>query len=676
MSRDSAVASRIAELREEINSHNYKYYVLDDPVVPDAEYDRLMSELCKLEKTHPSLVTADSPTQRVGAAPMTGFEEVRHELPMLSLANAFEEQDIVEFDRRVRDRLGEEGDIVYAAEPKLDGTAISLTYENGSLVRAATRGDGTSGEDVTHNVRTIQSVPLVLRGEGFPGYFEVRGEIFMPRAGFEALNQKARDTGEKTFVNPRNAAAGSLRQLDPRITARRPLDIFVYGLGHVEGGVLPASHSESFELFRAWGLKTCPQSDLANGVDECLRYYRRLGQLRDGLPYDIDGVVYKVNDFKQRQLLGAVSRAPRWAIAHKFPAQEQLTKVLAVEWQVGRTGAVTPVARLEPVFVGGVTVSNATLHNIDELKRKDVRKGDTVIVRRAGDVIPEVVQVVLDRRPAKTSAVRLPKKCPVCGSEVLRPEGEATARCTGGLYCSAQRKEALKHFASRSALDIEGLGSKLIDQLVDEGLIETPGDLYRLTDNQLAGLDRMGQKSAENLLDALEGSKETTMMKFLFGLGIREVGEATALSLARHFGDLESLRNVNEEALQEVPDVGPVVAAHISAFFRQTHNREVIDDLLKSGIRWPSPEPAPDRQATFTGMTVVLTGTLDEMKRDAAKKRIQALGGKVAGSVSAKTDLVVYGKNAGSKLEKARKLNVKIIDEESFARLLADEESG
>jgi DNA ligase (NAD+) len=676
MNRDSSVVTRIAKIRDEINSHNYKYYVLDDPVVPDAEYDRLMSELSALEADHPELVTPDSPTQRVGVSPVAGFREVRHELPMLSLANAFDEQDIVEFDRRVRDRLGSTDEIVYAAEPKLDGTAVSLTYEKGKLVQAATRGDGMTGEDVTHNVRTIPSVPLVLRGEGYPARFEVRGEVFMPRAGFEALNKRARDAGEKTFVNPRNAAAGSLRQLDPKATAERPLDIFVYGAGHVERGRLPASHSETLERFRQWGLKTCPQSDVVSGVDQCLRYHRQIGEVRDGLPYDIDGVVYKVNAYDLQEILGAVSRAPRWAIAHKFPAQEQLTKVIAVEWQVGRTGAVTPVARLEPVFVGGVTVSNATLHNFDELRRKDVRKGDTVTVRRAGDVIPEVVQVLIDRRPEKTAPVRLPKKCPVCGSEVIRPEGEATARCTGGLYCSAQRKESLKHFASRGALDIEGLGSKLIDQLVEQDIVQTPGDLFRLQKGQLSDLERMGEKSTENLLDALESSKETTMMKFLYALGIREVGEATALNLARHFGGLNALRKATEEELQEVADVGPVVAAHISAFFRQPHNREVLDDLLSQGIHWPDPEPEPRGEKVFSGMTVVVTGSLTEMTRNDAKARIQTLGGKVAGSISAKTDLVVYGRSAGSKLEKARKLNVKIIDEKSFVQILDEQNSG
>jgi DNA ligase (NAD+) len=589
---------------------------------------------------------------------------------MLSLANAFEEQDIIEFDRRVRERLEATAEMTYAAEPKLDGTAISLIYEDGKLVRAATRGDGQTGEDVTHNVRTIPSVPLALQGQDYPARFEVRGEVFMPRAGFEALNKRARDAGEKTFVNPRNAAAGSLRQLDPRLTAERPLDIFVYAIGHMEQGELPSSHSASLDRLRQWGLKTCPESELVSGIAGCQRYYDRIGALRDSLPYDIDGVVYKVNELAHRELIGFVARAPRWAIAHKFPAQEEITTINAVEFQVGRTGAITPVARLEPVFVGGVTVSNATLHNIDELRRKDVRKGDTVTVRRAGDVIPEVVQVLVERRPAKTTTVRLPKKCPVCKSEVIRPEGEATARCTGGLYCSAQRKESLKHFASRRALDIEGLGSKLIDQLVDAGLVETPADLYQLKLDQLSELDRMGEKSAENVLAALESSKNTTFEKFLYALGIREVGEATALNLARHFLDLKSLRNASEEDLQQVPDVGPVVAAHINAFFRQPHNQDVIKGLVKKGICWPDPEPASSMERVFSGMTIVLTGVLEEMSRDEAKACIQRLGGKVAGSVSRKTDLVIYGQKSGSKLENARKLGVKIIDEKSFLRIL------
>jgi len=675
-SPDRRAKQRIEKLRDEINGHNYRYYVLDDPIVPDAEYDKLLIELTELESSHPSLVTPESPTQRVGARPISGFEEVRHELPMLSLGNAFTEQDVVDFDQRVRERAQITGPMVYSVEPKLDGTAISLTYEKGKLIRAATRGDGLTGEDVTHNVRTIASIPLVLQGSDYPATLEVRGEIFMPRAGFEAFNDRARKAGEKTFMNPRNAAAGSLRQLDPKITATRPLDMFVYALGHFEGGKLASSHSESLLCLQEWGLKVCPESEVVEGVEGCLRFYGRLGEARDGLPYDIDGVVYKVDGFAIQEMLGFVSRAPRWAIAHKFPAQEQLTTVLAVEWQVGRTGAVTPVARLEPVLVGGVTVSNATLHNFDELQRKDVRAGDTVTVRRAGDVIPEVVQVLIDRRPAKATAEKLPGKCPVCGSEVIRPEDEAAARCTGGLFCSAQRKEALKHFASRLALDIEGLGSKLIDQLVDRGLVETPDGLYGLTNSILMELDRMGAKSAGNLIAALEQSKETTLARFLYGLGIREVGEATALSLATYFGSLEKMSKASEEELQLVPDVGPVGAAQVNAFFRQAHNRQVIDDLLNRGIHWPKASPTSTGHQAFAGMTVVLTGSLEGMTREQAKIRIQALGGTVAGSVSGKTDLVVYGDKAGSKLRNARKLDVRTVDEAGFIEMLEDGASG
>jgi DNA ligase (NAD+) len=673
--RDEPVESRIAALRDEINSHNYRYYVLDDPAIPDAVFDQLFGELTRLEIQYPDLVTPESPTQRVGATPVSGFSEVTHEIPMLSLGNAFDDQSVIDFEQRLNERLDASDPLMFSAEPKLDGIAISLMYEQGKLVRAATRGDGVRGEDVTHNVRTIASVPLVLQGSGFPVRLEVRGEIFMPKAGFAALNERALSAGEKTFVNPRNAAAGSLRQLDPRLTAARPLDMFVYAVGHVEQGSLPNRHSAVMKELRRWGLKVCPESDLVEGAEGCLRFYREVGQLRDTLPYDIDGVVYKVDEFDLQEKLGFVSRAPRWAIAHKFPAQEQLTTVLAIEWQVGRTGAVTPVARLEPVFVGGATVSNATLHNYGELKRKDVRKGDTVIVRRAGDVIPEVVQVVRDRRPQKTTAVRLPRRCPVCKSDVIRSEGEAAARCTGGLYCSAQRKEALMHFASRRALDIDGLGSKLIDQLVEQGTVKSPDDLFRLEEEALAGMDRMGIKSAGKLLSSLERSKQTTLERFLYALGIREVGEATARNLARHLIHLNSIREASLEALEAVPDIGPIVAAHIHAFFRQEHNLEVIEGLLAQGIDWPDPEPVAAGKQVFAGMTIVLTGTLVGMTREAAKERIRGLGGKVAGSVSGKTDLVVYGQNAGSKLEKARKLEVRTLDEKGFTAMVVDSKS-
>jgi DNA ligase (NAD+) len=670
-----ALKLRVDQLRNEINAHNYRYYVLDDPIIPDAAYDKLFSELSKLEDQRPSLVTPESPTQRVGAAPVGGFDEVVHELPMLSLGNAFSDQSVFEFDQRVKERLGISGSLDYSVEPKLDGVAISLTYDRGRLIRAATRGDGVTGEDVTHNVRTISSVPLVLQGSEFPLRLEVRGEIFMPRAGFEALNEKSRGAGEKTFVNPRNAAAGSLRQLDPKITAERPLDLFIYAVGHVEQGDLPGRHSEALQYVRRLGLKICPQSNVVANAEGCLRYYREIGEIRPKLPYDIDGVVYKVDEFRLQEKLGFVSRAPRWAIAHKYPAQEELTKVLAIEWQVGRTGAVTPVARLEPVFVGGVTVSNATLHNIDDLQRKDVRKGDTVIVRRAGDVIPEVVQVLRDRRPKKARVIKLPRRCPVCGSEVIRPEGEAAARCTGGLFCSAQRKEALMHFASRRALDIDGLGSKLIDQLVDQGEVKTPDDLYRLDEATLTAMDRMGEKSAKNLLAALDRSRKTTLERFMYALGIREVGEATARNMARHFRQLEAIAEASVEDLEAVSDIGPVVAAHINGFFRQAHNRDVIAGLRRQGVNWPDPSPEAGGSRAFAGMTIVLTGTLEAMTRDEAKEQIQSLGGKVAGSVSGKTSLVVFGQNAGSKLENARKIGVQTIGEKDFLAMMAASKS-
>lgn len=669
-------AARAAELREQLAQHNYSYYILDAPTVPDAEYDRLMRELEALEAKHPELITPESPTQRVGAAPVSGFTEVRHSEPMLSLANAFSDDEVNAFMRRLRERLSAaeidwEDPLQFMAEPKLDGTAISVRYEEGRLVLAATRGDGTTGEDVTHNVRTIKSVPLRLRGTGVPPVLEVRGEVFMPRAGFERYNREAAERGDKVFVNPRNAAAGSLRQLDPRLTARRPLEVFFYGIGQIEGWEVPLRQSEVLRQLETWGLRLCPESAVVEGIEGCLEYYRRLGDRRDQLEYDIDGVVYKVDRRDYQRTLGAISRAPRWAIAHKFPAQEELTVVRGVEFQVGRTGALTPVARLEPVFVAGVTVSNATLHNIDELRRKDVRVGDTVIVRRAGDVIPEVVQVVLDRRPEQTQTVELPRHCPVCGSDVVRPEGEAVARCAGGLYCAAQRKESLRHFASRKAMDIVGLGTKLIEQLVDQDLVRTPADLFRLSAEQLQSLERMGAKSAENLLAALEQSRETTLPRFLFALGIREVGEATAAALATHFGTLESLRLADEEALQAVPDVGPVVAAHVRAFFAEQHNLDVLEDLLACGVHWPevqSSQPLDD--APLSGKTVVLTGTLTSLTRDEATAALAAMGAKVTTSVSSKTDFLIAGEKAGSKLAKAEALGVAVLDEEQFRKLL------
>jgi DNA ligase (NAD+) len=592
------------------------------------------------------------------------------------LDNAFAEEEVREFHARVADKLEfEDGapELLYSAEPKLDGAAVSLLYEDGVLVRGATRGDGTTGEDITHNVRTIQSIPLRLIGKGYPSTLEVRGEVFMPRDGFEAYNKQAREAGEKTFVNPRNAAAGSLRQLDPQLTAARPLDMYVYSVGMMEGGTLPDRHSEVIARLQTWGLKTCPESAVVKGVEGCLDYYDEIGRRRDSLGYDIDGVVYKVDSLAMQRELGFVSRAPRWAIAHKFPAQEELTVVEGVEFQVGRTGAVTPVARLTPVFVGGVTVSNATLHNIDELHRKDVRVGDTVIVRRAGDVIPEVVSVVTNRRPKKTKRVRLPKSCPVCNSHVGREEGEAVARCTGGLYCKAQRSEALKHFVSRRAMDIDGLGAKLIEQLVAEDRLSNPADLYQLSEEELSSRERMGEKSAENLVRAIETSKSTTLARFLYALGIREVGEATAASLASFFGSLPAIKSASVEDLIKVPDVGPVVAKRVRSFFEEHHNLEVIDLLQNLGVHWVDAEPMKvAEEGRLLGKTFVITGTLPTMTRDEAKSLIQTEGGKVTGSVSSKTDFLVAGEKAGSKLAKAQKLEVTVLDEDGLLKLIAN----
>jgi DNA ligase (NAD+) len=674
MTTSASIEEQLESLRDTIRYHNYRYHVLDDPEIPDAEYDRLLRRLQALEKEHPELVTEDSPTQRVGDQPVSEFGTVRHRIPMLSLENAFSKEELEDFHRRIASRLDldpADESLRYAAEPKIDGAAVSLVYEDGRLVRGATRGDGTTGEDITHNIRTIDAIPLRLRGEGFPQVLEVRGEVFMPKAGFEAYNERARAQGEKTFVNPRNAAAGSLRQLDPKLTAKRPLDIFLYSVGYVENGQLPGTHSEVLDQIEAWGLKTCPERRVVKGVRGCLRYYDRLGKKRDSLKYEIDGVVYKVDSIELQRELGFVSRAPRWAIAHKFPAKEELTKILDVEFQVGRTGALTPVARLEPVFVGGVTVSNATLHNIDELHRKDVRIGDTVVIRRAGDVIPEVVNVVKERRPKRTRTVKLPARCPVCDSAVVRVEGEAAARCTGGLYCSAQRVESLKHFVSRRAMDIDGLGAKLIEQLVSLDRVHSPADLFGLDANELAELERMGEKSASKLVQSIEKSKSTTLSRFLFALGIRDVGEATAAALADHFGELAAIQAASEDELLEVPDVGPVVASRIRAFFAEPHNRDVISRLRKAGVRWTESEPVRAAgEGPLAGKTFVLTGSLGVMTRDEAKQEIQKLGGKVTGSVSGKTDYVVFGDKPGSKLTKAQKLGVETLDEQQFQALL------
>jgi DNA ligase (NAD+) len=661
---------RAAEIRRQIEHHDYRYYVLDDPEVSDARYDALMRELRELEAAHPELVVADSPTRRVGGMPSREFAEVVHAVPMLSLENAFDAQDVLDFDGRVCERLDVE-QVEYCAEPKIDGLAINLRYERGQLVQAATRGDGATGEDVTVNVRAIRSVPLHLLGRDVPAVLEVRGEVFMTRRSFDQLNGRQSEKGEKTFANPRNAAAGSLRQLDPSVTASRSLDLYFYGVGAVERWSQPQRHSEVLAALRAFGLRTCPDVDVVQGAAGCLEYYARIGRRRHSLGYDIDGVVYKVDRLDWQRDLGFVSRAPRWALAHKFPAQEETTTVRDVEFQVGRTGALTPVARLEPVFVGGVTVSNVTLHNMDELERRDVRIGDTVVVRRAGDVIPEVVRVVPERRPPDTRRIQLPELCPVCGSHVARAQGEAVARCTGGLVCLAQRREALRHFASRRAMDIEGLGDKLVEQLVESGRVTTPADLYGLGADELAALDRMGQKSAAKLVEALDRSRQTTMQRFLFALGIRDVGEATALALAQHFGNLDSLQQASLDEIQQVHDVGPVVAAHVRSFFDEPGNRAVVAALRKAGIRWPEGVRAQDPGAgPMTGEVVVITGTLASLSRDEARDAARAAGATVTDSVSRKTTLLVTGGEPGSKLRKAQELGVRIMDEAEFLRLL------
>jgi DNA ligase (NAD+) len=660
---------QLETLREQLRYHNHRYYVLDDPQIPDAEYDRLFRELQALEAAHPDLISADSPTQRVGGAALSEFGEVKHVIPMLSLGNVFSEEELLAFDKRIHDRLKSEVETEFVAEPKLDGLAISILYENGVFTRAATRGDGETGEDVTHNVRTIASVPLRLLGEGYPAVLEVRGEIYMPKAGFEAFNAKMRALGEKTFVNPRNAAAGSLRQLDPRLTAQRPLDIFCYAVGQVDGGTVPDTHYAILQQFRAWGLRVCPDIRIVQGAAGCLDYFHDIGARRNGLPYDIDGVVYKVNAIAIQQALGFISRAPRWAVAHKFPAQEEITELEGVDFQVGRTGALTPVARLKPVFVGGVTVSNATLHNMDEIERKDVRVGDFVIVRRAGDVIPEVASVLLERRPDGTTPIVMPTHCPVCHSEVQRPAGEAVARCTGGLYCPAQVKEAIKHFASRKALNIDGLGDKMVEQLFDAGLIRHVDDLYSLDVNAVAALERMGDKSATNLIAALEKSKATTLERFIYALGIRNAGEGTAKGLARHFGALETIQAANEETLKLVPDIGVVVAANVAQFFAEAHNRDTIQHLRDLGVHWSNYEAKPAEALPLAGKTYVITGTLSRARED-IKADLEALGAKVSGSVSKKTTALIAGESAGSKLDKAQSLGVEVLDEAALSVLL------
>jgi len=664
----SSAADRYHDLQRELARLEHAYYVLDQPLVPDAEYDRLYRELLELEAQHPDWVTPDSLSQRVGGAPLKEFMEVKHSVPMLSLNNAFEESELIGFDRRCREGLGLDH-VEYACELKFDGLAISLRYENGVLVQAATRGDGASGEDVTSNIRTIRAIPLRLQGPNLPNVIEVRGEVFMHRADFEAMNKTAAKSGEKEFANPRNAAAGSLRQLDSKVTAKRPLSFFAYGLGALEPSQwLPSTHSELLNLYEVLGLPVCRERTVVSSLDGLMKFYAGIAAKREQLPYEIDGVVYKVNSFTEQQQLGYVSRAPRFAIAHKYPAQEEITTVLGIDVQVGRTGAITPVARLAPVLVGGVTVTNATLHNEDEVRRKDVRIGDTVVVRRAGDVIPEIVSVVLDRRPSNTQVFVMPTRCPVCESHIERLSDEAVARCSGGLFCAAQRKQALLHFAQRRAMDIEGLGDKIVDQMVDLNLVRTPADLYHLGFAALVNMERMGEKSADNLLQSITQSKKTTLARFIFGLGIRHVGESTAKDLAKHFGGIRALMDAPMDELLMVNDVGPVVADSIVSFMSEPHNREVIEQLLVSGIEFQNEERITT--VDLSGKTFVLTGTLPTLSRDQAKEMLEAAGAKVAGSVSQKTSFVVAGSEAGSKLDKATELGIPILDEVALLKLL------
>ena len=662
-----SLQQQIDTLRQDLRRYEYEYHVLDNPTIPDAEYDRLFHQLKALEAAHPELITADSPTQRVGAKPLSGFAQIRHEIPMLSLDNAFSDEEFYAFVKRIEDRLIRLPEpLTFCCEPKLDGLAVSILYVNGVLTQAATRGDGTTGEDITANIRTIRNIPLQLLMDNPPTRLEVRGEVFMPHAGFERLNQQALEKGEKTFANPRNAAAGSLRQLDPKITSKRPLVLNAYGIGIAEGVDLPNTHYDRLQWLKSIGIPVNPEIRLCNGTDEVLDFYRDIQNKRSSLGYDIDGTVLKINDISLQEKLGFISKAPRWAIAYKFPAQEELTRLNDVEFQVGRTGAITPVAKLEPVFVAGVTVSNATLHNGDEIERLDIAIGDTVVIRRAGDVIPQIIGVLHDRRPADARPIVFPETCPVCDSAIVRIEGEAVARCTGGLFCAAQRKEALKHFVSRKAMDIDGVGGKLIEQLVDRELVHTPADLFKLDLTTLTRLERMGTKSAENALASLEKAKNTTLARFIFALGIREVGEATALNLANHFKTLEALQNADLEALQQVADVGEVVANRILAFWHEPHNVAVVNDLIAQGVHWETVETKEVTENRFKGKTVVLTGTLTQMGRNEAKALLQEMGAKVSGSVSAKTDFVIAGDAAGSKLTKAQELGVTILTEEEF----------
>lgn len=661
------IQTQIDNLRKTLRQYEYEYHVLDNPTVPDSEYDRLFHQLKALELAHPEFLTSDSPTQRVGAKPLSGFSQIRHEIPMLSLDNAFSDEEFNAFVKRIEDRLIVlPKPLTFCCEPKLDGLAVSILYVNGILTQAATRGDGTTGEDITANIRTIRNIPLQLLTDNPPARLEVRGEVFMPHAGFERLNEYALEHGEKTFANPRNAAAGSLRQLDPNITSKRPLVLNAYGIGIAEGVELPNTHYARLQWLKSIGIPVNPEIRLCNGTNEVLDFYRDIQNKRSSLGYDIDGTVLKINNIALQNELGFISKAPRWAIAYKFPAQEELTVLNDVEFQVGRTGAITPVAKLEPVFVAGVTVSNATLHNGDEIERLNIAIGDTVVIRRAGDVIPQIIGVLHERRPDNAKPIIFPTNCPVCDSQIIRIEGEAVARCTGGLFCAAQRKEALKHFVSRKAMDIDGVGGKLIEQLVDRELIHTPADLFKLDLTTLTRLERMGAKSAENALNSLEKAKSTTLARFIFALGIREVGEATALNLANHFKTLDALKAADLEQLQQVPDVGEVVANRIFVFWREAHNVAVVDDLIAQGVHWETVEVKEASENLFKDKTVVLTGTLTQMDRNEAKALLQQLGAKVSGSVSSKTDFVITGNAAGSKLAKAQELNIPVLTEEEF----------
>ena len=661
------IQTKINNLRKTLRQYEYEYHVLDNPSVPDSEYDRLFHQLKALELEHPEFLTSDSPTQRVGAKPLSGFSQIRHEIPMLSLDNAFSDAEFNAFVKRIEDRLIVlPKPLTFCCEPKLDGLAVSILYVNGVLTQAATRGDGTIGEDITANIRTIRNIPLQLLTDNPPARLEVRGEVFMPHAGFERLNKYALEHNEKTFANPRNAAAGSLRQLDPNITSKRPLVLNAYGIGIAEVVDLPTTHYARLQWLKSIGIPVNPEIRLCNGTNEVLDFYRDIQNKRSSLGYDIDGTVLKINDIALQNELGFISKAPRWAIAYKFPAQEELTVLNDVEFQVGRTGAITPVAKLEPVFVAGVTVSNATLHNGDEIERLNIAIGDTVVIRRAGDVIPQIIGVLHERRPDNAKPIIFPTNCPVCDSQIIRIEGEAVARCTGGLFCAAQRKEALKHFVSRKAMDIDGVGGKLIEQLVDRELIHTPADLFKLDLTTLTRLERMGVKSAENALNSLEKAKSTTLARFIFALGIREVGEATALNLANHFKTLDALKEADLDQLQQVPDVGEVVANRIFIFWREAHNVAVVEDLIAQGVHWETVEVKEASENLFKDKTVVLTGTLTQMGRNEAKALLQQLGAKVSGSVSGKTDFVIAGDAAGSKLVKAQELNITVLTEEEF----------